>query len=273
VYSVFAREENRKNMEHVETRLSPGVAPQQDTSSGASTSAQGDNFWLSAPARSAPTSPFASPRIIPNTAKTDDFVPYYYVSPMSNQFWSAPEMPTSDPSAGYPPPAFFDVSAPRTDTTLSPPHQSPRGKSPTQYPKSPNARSSSSSPSPPYIPPRLSLDTSIARRETNPPYSVHPLPLPPWAGPGAPLVSPPATFSLPVAKTESLPMKNQWQKGKLIGRGTFGSVYAATNRYVFLSHACFGSIHSFMLFHALFLTSSSYTHFLFLAEKLEHCVQ
>ncbi|WVZ10476.1 hypothetical protein V8G54_015006 [Vigna mungo] len=222
--SVFAREENRKNMEHVETK-SPGVA-----SSGASTSAQGDNFWLSAPARSAPTSPFASPRIIPNTAKTDDFVPYYYVSPKANQFWSAPEMPTSDPSAGHPPPAFFDLSALRTDITLSPPHQSPRGKSPTQHPKSPNAHSSSSSSPSPSIHPRLSLDTSMARRETTPPHSVHPLPLPPWAGPGAPLVSPSATFSLPVAKTEPLPMKSQWQKGKLIGRGTFGSVYVATNR-------------------------------------------
>ncbi|KAK7367509.1 hypothetical protein VNO80_09521 [Phaseolus coccineus] len=223
--SVFARQENRNNTEHVETR-SPGVVPQQDTSGCTSTRAQGDNFWLSVPARSAPTSPFASPRIIPNTTKTDDFVPYYYVSPKANQFWSAPEMPTSDPSAGHPPPAFFDLSALRTDTILSP-HQSPRGKSPTPHPKSPNAHSSSSSPS---IPPRLSLDISMARREITPPQFVHPLPLPPWAGPVAPLLSPSATFSPPVAKTESLPMKNQWQKGKLIGRGTFGSVYVATNR-------------------------------------------
>ncbi|BAT73526.1 hypothetical protein VIGAN_01102000 [Vigna angularis var. angularis] len=88
--------------------------------------------------------------------------------------------------------------------------------------KSPNAHSSSSSPSP-SIHSILSLDTSMARRETTLPYSVHPLPLPPWTGPGAPIVSPPAIFSLPVAKTEPFPMKNQWQKGKLIGRGTFGS--------------------------------------------------
>ena len=27
-------------------------------------------------------------------------------------------------------------------------------------------------------------------------------------------------------------MKNQWRKGKLIGRGTFGSVYVASNRYM-----------------------------------------
>ncbi|KOM47788.1 hypothetical protein LR48_Vigan07g149200 [Vigna angularis] len=137
---------------------------------------------------------------------------------------SALEMPTSDPSVGHPPPTFFDLSALRTDTTLSPPHQSTRGKSPTKHPKSPNAQSSSSSPSPsPSIHSILSLDTSMARRETTLPYSVHPLPLPPWAGPGAPIVSPPAIFSLPIAKTKPFPMKNQWQKGKLIGRGTFGS--------------------------------------------------
>jgi hypothetical protein len=27
-------------------------------------------------------------------------------------------------------------------------------------------------------------------------------------------------------------MKSHWQKGKLIGRGTFGSVYVASNRYM-----------------------------------------
>ena len=45
-----------------------------------------------------------------------------------------------------------------------------------------------------------------------PPSSgAHPLPLPPGSG--------------------GLPVKNQWQKGKLIGRGTFGSVYVGFNRY------------------------------------------
>ncbi|TKY70546.1 Mitogen-activated protein kinase kinase kinase YODA [Spatholobus suberectus] len=210
--SVFESQDTRKNMEH--------VVP-QDASGGASASTQGDNLWAGVPARSAPTSPFASPRLSPKNTKSDDFVPYYYMAPKGNQFWSAPEMPLSDPSpsAGHPPPAFYDLSALRiADNALSP-HQSPRGKSPTQHPKSPTGPSSSS------IPRRLSLDTSTARRET---LTVHPLPLPPWAGPVAPLPSPSATFSQP--KTESLPMKNQWQKGKLIGRGTFGTVYVATNR-------------------------------------------
>ncbi|KAG4973251.1 hypothetical protein JHK85_030813 [Glycine max] len=200
--SVFARQEAVKSVEQAET------------------SSQGDGCWF--PARSAPTSPFASPKTC--IKKNDDFVPYHYVSPKGNQFWSAPEMPTFDTS--HPPPAFFDLSALRTDKILSP-HQSPPAKSlAAPHPKSPTAPSSSLS-----IPPRLSLDTSIARRETNALLTVHPLPLPPWAGPGAPMLSPSSsTFSPPLAKTEPMPMKNQWQKGKLLGRGTFGTVYAATNR-------------------------------------------
>lgn len=41
---------------------------------------------------------------------------------------------------------------------------------------------------------------------------------------------------LQVAKHEFAPtlepIKSKWQKGKLIGRGTFGSVYVASNRYL-----------------------------------------
>nr|KYP66661.1 Mitogen-activated protein kinase kinase kinase ANP1 [Cajanus cajan] len=208
--SVFASQETRKNMAQVETRSTgTGLMTGQGQGQGQG-QCQGDStLWTSIPTRSAPTSPFGSPIISPKNAKTDDFIPYYYVSPKANQFWSAPEMPINDPS---PPPAFFDISALRTSDNPPSPHHSPRGKSPT-----------APSPSCSSIPPRLSLDTSIARRET---LTVHPLPLPPWA----PLPSPPPTFSPPLAKTECHPMINQWQKGKLIGRGTFGSVYVATNR-------------------------------------------
>ncbi|TKY55740.1 Mitogen-activated protein kinase kinase kinase YODA [Spatholobus suberectus] len=73
----------------------------------------------------------------------------------------------------------------------------------------------------------LSLET--ARHESNaPPVNVHPLPLPLRDTlPSPPTANP---FSPVVAKSELLPMKSQWQKGKLIGRGMFGSVYVATNR-------------------------------------------
>ncbi|KAL2531882.1 mitogen-activated protein kinase kinase kinase 5 [Abeliophyllum distichum] len=42
--------------------------------------------------------------------------------------------------------------------------------------------------------------------------------------------SQPTPISLVTAKPELMLIKRQWQKGKLIGRGTFGSVYIASNR-------------------------------------------
>ncbi|XP_022636710.1 mitogen-activated protein kinase kinase kinase 5 isoform X2 [Vigna radiata var. radiata] len=60
----------------------------------------------------------------------------------------------------------------------------------------------------------------------------HPLPLPPRASP-PPAQSPPqhqpSIVHLTVDNSPS--MKGQWQKGKLIGRGSYGSVYHATNLY------------------------------------------
>jgi hypothetical protein len=38
-------------------------------------------------------------------------------------------------------------------------------------------------------------------------------------------------------------LNSQWQKGKLIGRGAFGSIYVATNRYI---HSMY--LRSFLLF-------------------------
>ena len=64
-----------------------------------------------------------------------------------------------------------------------------------------------------------------------------------------------------MAKTESLPMKNQWQKGKLLGRGTFGTVYVATNRYICGSSATF--------FISIILSSSILS---FLEARLKHIV-
>ncbi|XP_050902825.1 mitogen-activated protein kinase kinase kinase 5 [Lathyrus oleraceus] len=210
--SVFASRESRKNTEHMETKPPGNMMVRQDTSGAATPSFRENSFRISVPPRSASSSPFTSPTT--NNTKHDDFVPYYYVSPKANQFWSAPEMPTS---TGQPPPAFFDLSALRIDCASSP-HQSSGGKSPKQQ-----------NPSSPL--PRLSLDypTPSRRESLGPPLSVHPLPLPPWSGSALP--SPSATYSQPGGtKTESVSMKSQWQKGKLIGRGTFGSVYVATNR-------------------------------------------
>lgn len=63
----------------------------------------------------------------------------------------------------------------------------------------------------------------------------HPLPLPPKASPQTAHSSPQHQPSIVHLNTENLPsMKGQWQKGKLIGRGSFGSVYHATNLYALL---------------------------------------
>ncbi|XP_020219286.1 mitogen-activated protein kinase kinase kinase 5 [Cajanus cajan] len=58
----------------------------------------------------------------------------------------------------------------------------------------------------------------------------HPLPLPPRASPQPANSSPQHQPSILHLNTENSPsMKGQWQKGKLIGRGSYGSVYHATN--------------------------------------------
>ncbi|TKY75105.1 Mitogen-activated protein kinase kinase kinase YODA [Spatholobus suberectus] len=58
----------------------------------------------------------------------------------------------------------------------------------------------------------------------------HPLPLPPRASPQSAHSSAQHQPSIVHLTTENSPsMKGQWQKGKLIGRGSYGSVYHATN--------------------------------------------
>lgn len=53
--------------------------------------------------------------------------------------------------------------------------------------------------------------------------NVHPLPLPP---------SRPVSWRSSLDKPEGPIIKGQWLKGKLLGRGSYGSVYEATNRYI-----------------------------------------
>lgn len=78
---------------------------------------------------------------------------------------------------------------------------------------------------------RVSGETSAERPECiNSHVNAHPLPLPPGAT--VTVTSQPVTLH---HNTDVSSMKGQWQKGKLIGRGTFGSVYLATNRYVTIS--------------------------------------
>ncbi|KAF5736116.1 Mitogen-activated protein kinase kinase kinase 5 isoform 2 [Tripterygium wilfordii] len=208
IASIFAGRD-KKAKEYSEMRPSRIVSPDLNSES------YRENFSLSGPARSVPNSPFASPILAPPRKSNAGLFPYHHMVPKGNQVWSAPEMLNVDTS-GLPPPAFFDHTAFSTDSS---PLHSPHNRSPRR-----NLRSPSRPTSPFHT--RLSLDTSAPRREGSGHTEVHPLPLPP----GAALPSPTAPMSQPKGKAESLPMNCQWQKGKLIGRGTFGSVYVASNR-------------------------------------------
>ncbi|XP_038882841.1 mitogen-activated protein kinase kinase kinase 5 isoform X2 [Benincasa hispida] len=183
-----------------------------------------------------------------------------YVAPVGNHVWSAPELPSSAMMRGVPP-AFFDCS---TLSSESSPMHSPRGRSPHRDPRSPTGATSplhtkisleihagrregsghvSVHPLP--LPPGPGVPMPSASIPTMPsPSTSMPLPSTPVPSPSIPMPSASSSMALPSTpmaspstpitqastKTESISMKNQWQKGKLIGRGTFGSVYVASNR-------------------------------------------
>ncbi|XP_039020536.1 mitogen-activated protein kinase kinase kinase 5-like [Hibiscus syriacus] len=179
------------------------------------------NPLVSSGLASAPTSQIVSPAATPTPQRMSvaDVFPRY-MAPTGNQVWSAPEITGLD-VAGLPPRKSHEYNAFTSDSTSlhSPPNRS--------SPRRSSYRSQSGPPSPIH-PNRLSLETadiSSLRLESNGPISV-PLPLPPGAG----LASTPASMPHVAHKPESLPINSRWQKGKLIGRGTFGSVYVASNR-------------------------------------------
>ncbi|MED6214298.1 hypothetical protein PIB30_101705 [Stylosanthes scabra] len=229
--SVFAS--TKKNNDAMERRV-PGLGPQESGGYGG-----GDNNSLRmslSTSRSAPCSPFESPALSPQNKRSDDFVPYHYTPPKQmNHFWSAPDiMATSSSSDHFGGGGFFDFSPMGgidATTSNNSPHHSPTG---ILTPRHGNSRSPTRPSSPIQGGSRLSLDNfkPQARRDVilgpiN--NNVHPLPLPP---PSSALTSPTAAYAQSQGgrNNESCSMQSQWQKGKLIGRGTFGSVYVATNR-------------------------------------------
>ncbi|KAK8487711.1 hypothetical protein V6N11_031015 [Hibiscus sabdariffa] len=68
--------------------------------------------------------------------------------------------------------------------------------------------------------------------EDNLQVNAYPLPLPPGAllSSQSPLTLPSPVLNRLIEKPTTTSMMNQWQKGRLLGRGTYGSVYEATNR-------------------------------------------
>ncbi|XP_058228475.1 mitogen-activated protein kinase kinase kinase 5 isoform X2 [Rhododendron vialii] len=151
-----------------------------------------DPYLFSIP-NSAPSSPFSSPSRSPQRIPRDIFTSPVFKSPKVFQAWSAPEMRPLDTHVGS---AF-------------------------SYQMSPEGKSAFSVESSPLHSPRVSPQR--CSRSPGGPTSptAHRLPLPPGA------TSP--TKISPVSPIV-MPIKSQWQKGKLIGRGTFGSVYVASNR-------------------------------------------
>ncbi|KAJ0234361.1 Mitogen-activated protein kinase kinase kinase 5 [Hirschfeldia incana] len=183
-----------------------------------------NGYWVNIPTMSAPATPYMSPpRHSTNTTPSHD-LPFFYLPPKSNQVWSAPDMPFD--TSGLPP-AYYDLTAFSTDNS---PIHSPQPRSPRRPIRSPQTTRPSSPLHPRLstehsgvsspLPPRLSADV---RRDNS---NVHPLPLPPGAAAASSSV--PCQQQAPL-KQDSFPMNSQWKKGKLIGRGTFGSVYVASN--------------------------------------------
>lgn len=162
------------------------------------------NLRLKAPARSAPNSVFSSPAASPRRLNSGDLFP----SSVAFQEFQ-------DSLVG------FDSKVPPAKTMHSPdqsPLRSPTVQSPRLTPKSPK---------------RTVFQSQHQCFMERPEISAYPLPLPP--GVILPSQSSTQSQSTPTHHVMEQPrvssFKGQWIKGKRIGRGTFGTVYLATNRY------------------------------------------
>lgn len=151
---------------------------------------------------SAPTSPLSSQ--VNSPTSTEMFYPNY-MPPPTLQIWATPATLTPDMI-----PAGLNVSwmLPDAYNVDSSPTRSPRQKT--------GSRS------------YLRSNSSMGRRDSNAHAMAHPLPLPPGA-----TTPPPCSPSHVKSRPDSMPMTprlSRWQKGKLLGCGTFGSVYVGSNR-------------------------------------------
>lgn len=209
---LSSQDARKKKREHLGSRLSRKTPQKLHVADRVS------DIRISAPI-SAPTTPYASPGLSP--LKAGDILGHNYMAfPGAFQVCSAPEMPPSDTSqySGFSYHVLPEKNAISVDNS---PHHSPRA-SPQR------SRKIASGPTSP-LHQLLPNESSTARRESSAQGNVHPLPLPPL---GATPLHPTSIPPVP-PNAELTPIKGQWQKGKLIGRGTFGSVYVASNRYNF----------------------------------------
>ncbi|KAG6530054.1 mitogen-activated protein kinase kinase kinase 5-like isoform X1 [Zingiber officinale] len=166
-------------------------------------------FRLNIPSKSVPTSGFSSPvhspLCSPRRSSNVDFSTFAIATP-GQQVWSSPERSSTELLPAFSP-----------DKVVQSPDHSPRN-SPTIRSPDPRSRNLSTPSSP--LNTKMFGDNSASSPENGGNVNGHPLPLPPGA------VSP--AHSGNGVKPEAL--KSQWKKGKLIGSGTFGNVYEATNR-------------------------------------------
>ncbi|XP_058220980.1 mitogen-activated protein kinase kinase kinase 5-like [Rhododendron vialii] len=175
---------------------------------------------LNAPPKSAPTTGFSSPALSPQRFSTVD-LSHSLVNPLEFRGSPSPQGPLSIKLACSPPQMFstqvFSARLPCTPDH-SPVH-SPKFNS--AFQDSRNASGLAFHSHHKSLP-----ESSMGLREGSSHANLHPLPLPP----GGPKPSHSTTNGHVMEKPDVSLVKGQWTKGKLIGRGTFGSVYEAVNR-------------------------------------------
>uniref|UniRef100_A0A0E0LGF9 mitogen-activated protein kinase kinase kinase n=1 Tax=Oryza punctata TaxID=4537 RepID=A0A0E0LGF9_ORYPU len=175
-------------------------------------STESANFRLNIPAKSAPSSGFSSPVCSPRRFSNAEYTTLPAQGP---QAWSAPSIRSVD---------SMGASSPRIQPEIytGVTEQSPFSNSL----RSPILISKNTSAPPSPLHPKLFTENNISRTEGNGNVSFHPLPLPPGA-----INSMQISFvNQSAPKVEMPSVAGQWQKGRLLGSGTFGCVYEATNR-------------------------------------------
>ncbi|XP_010664609.1 mitogen-activated protein kinase kinase kinase 5 isoform X2 [Vitis vinifera] len=222
-WSVYARGSTWKNTDHLATKSANSP---RGFSQDLNDEACPYNLRVNIPARSAPTSGFSSPALSPQRFSPGERLPSSYAAIQDFQSPGFDRLPgCSSQMSPLKTPHTPDYSPLHSPTVQSP------CISPCLSPKSPTGIAFS-------LYPKLLPGSHVTWPEKNGHVTVHPLPLPPIALMPSELPLPPkaltpseSAISHHTAEKPNVPsMKSQWQKGKLIGRGTFGSVYVATNR-------------------------------------------
>lgn len=175
------------------------------------------NITLNIPARSVIISEFLSPAASPvHTPRRSTGVTSLasLIGTSGLQVLSAPEIPHDSVAA------FSSQTSPKK---MQSPEHSPVYSLATKRPIL-RPRNHSAPASPLHV--AMHSESLTAWHDSGGNVNGHPLPLPPGASP-----SKQSAFSYPCSLKVDVPtVTNQWKKRKLIGSGTFGNVYEATNR-------------------------------------------